>query len=89
MAIGYHRINSSAARSKIRAGRRQTGNCEISNEMPDWMTKNALLRPGDEVDHDLFGRGVVIDFALTCVTPVNVRFSDRARMVQYERLVVK
>ena len=38
------------------------------------MTKNALMRPGDQVDSVVFGRGVVIDFVLTEFSVVRALF---------------
>lgn len=74
MAIGYHRLNSSAARSRISAGRPEKGTANSGGEMPGWMTKNALMRPGDQVDSVVFGRGVVIDFVLTEFSVVRALF---------------
>ena len=76
MAIGYERINSSAARRRIRDGGAEKGQDTGAGQWPDWMTKNALFRPGDSVSSATFGAGVVMEFALTSVSPVRVKFDD-------------
>ena len=74
MAIGYHRLNSSAARRKIASGRAEKGVAVGAGEMPEWMVRNAIFRPGDVVVSEAFGRGVVQEFALTTITPPRVLF---------------
>ena len=81
MAIGYHRLNSSSARAKIKAGRPQKDGPDEKHEMPEWMTRNALFKPGDVVVSNFFGEGVVQDFALTTVTPAKVLFACGEKLV--------
>jgi len=86
MAIGYHRLNSSAARSKINSGRAEKGVESGAGVMPEWMTRKALLRPGDRVKSDFFGVGVVVDFALTEFSPVIVMFDCGEKTVTYRSI---
>jgi hypothetical protein len=81
MAIGYNRLNSSAARSKIKAGRPAADGPNEKHEMPEWMTRNALFRPGERVVSLTFGDGVVVDYALTTVTPAKVRFDSHGEKI--------
>lgn len=83
MAIGYHRLNSSAARSRIKAGRPAADAPNEKHEMPEWMTRNALFRPGDRVISQAFGEGTVVEFALTTISPAKVNFDSHG-----EKLVV-
>ena len=76
MAIGYHKLNSSAARRRKASGRAEKGVNTGGGEMPEWMTKNAIFRPGDVVVSEAFGRGTVQEFALTEVYPPRVLFDD-------------
>jgi hypothetical protein len=89
MAIGYHRLNSSAARSKIKSGRPQKDGPTEKHEMPEWMTKNAIFRPGDVVVSKAFGEGVVQDFALTKFTPARVLFECGEKLVVVESITKK
>ena len=76
MAIGYHRLNSSAARRRISSGRPEKGCDTGSGQYPDWMTANAIFQPGDAVFSESLGDGVVTQYALTTVAPVEVAFAS-------------
>lgn len=86
MAVGYHRLNSSAARSRIRAGRPASGQAERSDEMPEWMTRNAIFRPGDHVNSRAFGAGCIMEFALTRTSPVRVQFDCGEKLMTVDSL---
>lgn len=89
MAIGYHRLNSSAARARIKQGHPQKHGPAEKHEMPEWMTKNALFRPGDVVISKAFGNGVVQDFALTTISPARVMFECGEKLVMVESITKK
>lgn len=89
MAIGYHRLNSSAARARIKSGRPQKDGPNEKHEMPEWLTKNAIFRPGDVVVSKHFGEGVVQDFALTTVSPAKVLFECGEKLVVVESITKK
>lgn len=65
MALGFHRLNGSAARARIRAGRPQSGNdCGSGPQI----ARDGYFPVGAERTHPKFGRG-------KCIRP-GVRSSD-------------
>lgn len=76
MAVGFHKLNSSAARRRISDGRAQKDVPDVEKQtLPVWLHAKALFRKGERVTHTKFGVGEVQNDVLSVETPVRVMFS--------------
>lgn len=69
MAIGYHKLNTSGARTKRH-------NQVCNRKLTDDMLKFQIIKPSVDVFHDTFGRGVTITGATGANDNVRVDFES-------------